>query len=155
MGIAEEDIQTVDYSIRAEIDWEDEERRVIGYVVNNSVQVKMSDMAKVGSVIDAVTEAGANNIYGIQFTFDDPSALRGQARAEAVAEAQNKAEALAQLSGVALGRPRYISESSTEQPPYYLEAMYAVPERAVGGGAEVMPGQLEVTVQVQMTFDIR
>jgi uncharacterized protein YggE len=155
MGIAEEDIQTVDYGIRAEIDWEDEEHRVIGYVVNNSVLVKLRDMEKVGSVIDAVTEAGANNIYGIQFTFDDPSALREQARAEAVAEARKKAEALAQLAGVTLGKPRYINESFMEQPPYYLEALYAAPDRGVGGGASVMPGQLEISVQVQVTYDIR
>jgi uncharacterized protein YggE len=155
VGVAEEDIQTIDYSIRAEIDWDDDEHRVIGYVVTNSVLVKMRDMDKVGDVLDAVTEAGANNIYGIQFTFDDPAKLREQARAEAMAEARKKAEALAQLAGVRLGSPRQISESSTESAPYYLDQMYSTVERAVGGGgASVSPGQLEVTVQVQVTYDI-
>jgi uncharacterized protein YggE len=154
MGVAEEDIQTVDYSIRAEIDWDDDESRVIGYVVDNSVLVKMRDMDEVGDVLDAVTEAGANNIYGIQFTFDDPSALQEEARAEAMAEARKKAEALAQLAGVRLGSPRQINESFTDSSPLYLESMYAPVERAVGGGASVSPGQLEITVQVQVTYDI-
>jgi uncharacterized protein YggE len=155
VGVAEEDIQTIDYSIRAEIDWDDDEHRVIGYVVTNSVLVKMRDMDKVGDVLDAVTEAGANNIYGIQFTFDDPAELREQARAEAMAEARKKAEALAQLAGVRLGSPRQISESSTEAAPYYLDQMYAPVESAVGGrGATISAGQLEVTVQVQVTYDI-
>jgi uncharacterized protein YggE len=155
IGVAEEDIQTVDYSIRAEIDWDDDEQRVIGYVVNNSVLIKIREVDKVGDVLDAVTEAGANNIFGIQFTFDDPSALREQARAEAMTEARDKAEALAQLAGVGLGKPRHISESFMESPPFYLEPVYAVAERGMGGGAPVMPGQLEVTVQVQVTYDIR
>jgi uncharacterized protein YggE len=154
MGVPEKDIQTVDYSIRAEIDWNDDEQRVIGYVVTNSVLVKMRDMDRVGDVLDAVTQAGANNVYGIRFSFDDPSTLREQARAEAMAEARKKAEALAELAGVRLGSPRNISESFTETPPYYLEPMYAVSERAVGGGTPVEPGQLEVAVQVQVTFDI-
>ncbi len=152
--IAEEDIQTVDYSIRAEIDYEDDERRILGYVVANSVSVKVRHVDQVGDVLDAVTDAGANNIHGIQFTFDDPSELREQARADAIADAQSKAQALASLAGVGLGKPRVISESFVEPVPFYMESVYAVPREA-GGAVPVSPGQLEVRVQVQVTFDIR
>ncbi len=152
MGIAGEDIQTVDYSIRPEIDWDDGEPRVIGYVASNSVQVKIRQVDQVGDVLDAVTEAGANSIYGIRFTFDDPTILRDQARTEAMADAQSKAQALADLAGVGLGRPRIISESFVE-PPFPMERVEAL---AIGAGGEVpvSPGQLEVTVQLQVTFDI-
>lgn len=154
MGVADEDIQTVDYSIRAEIDWEDEERRVIGYVVSNSVAVKIREVERVGDVLDAVTAAGANNIYGISFTFDDPTKLREEARTEAMADAQSRAQSLATLGGVGLGKPRVISESFIQPSPLYMERMYA-PAAEAGGGVPVSPGQLEVTVQVQVTFDIR
>jgi uncharacterized protein YggE len=72
-----------------------------------------------------------------------------------MADALKKAEALAQLAGVDLGRPRYISESFMETPPYY-EQMYAS-QAGMGGGeaAPVSPGQREVFVQVQVTYDIR
>jgi uncharacterized protein YggE len=153
MGIAEEDIQTVDYSIQAEIDWDAEEHRVIGYLVSNAVLVKIRQVEQVGDVLDAVTEAGANDIYGIQFAFDDPTKLREQARAEAMADAKSKAQALADLAGVGLGKPRIISESFIEQPPFYMERAYAPAMEA--GGVPVSPGQLEVNVNVQVTFDIR
>ncbi len=153
-GVAEEDIQTVDYSIQAEIDYQDSNQRVIGYVVNNSVVVKLRKVDEAGDVVDAVTTAGANNIYGIQFTIDDPSALREEARAEAMAEAQAKAQALAQLAGVGLGKPRQISESFVEPGPLYLERA-DVALSAGGGVTPVSAGQLEVTVQVQVTFEIR
>jgi uncharacterized protein YggE len=151
--IADEDIRTVDYSIQAEIDWDDDERRILGYVVSNSVSVKIRDVDQVGDVLDAVTDAGANNIHGIQFTFDDPTELREEARAEAMADAQSKAQALASLAAVGLGRPRMISESFVE--PFYVEpVVYRAPMEA-GGGVPVSPGQLEVKVQVQVTYDIR
>jgi len=155
MGIAEEDIQTADYTIYPEMQWpENEPPRVIGYVASNSLLVKIRQIDQVGGVLDAVTEAGANNIYGIQFTFDDPASLREQARAEAMADAQRKAEALANLAGVGLGKPRIISESFIEPPPFFMETAYA-PAMEAGGGVPVSPGQLEVTVQVQVTFDVR
>ena len=154
MGIAEEDIRTVDYSIRPEIDWRGDERRLIGYVVSNSVRVKIREVEQVGQVLDGVTAAGANDVFGIQFTFDDPTELEEQARAEAVADAESKAQALATLGGVGLGKPRIITESFVDPPIPYLERAYA-PAMGEGGGAPVSPGQLEVTVQVQMTFDIR
>jgi uncharacterized protein YggE len=154
-GVAEEDIQTTNYSIQAEIDWQDSRQRIIGYVVDNSVVVKLRKVDEAGDVLDAVTAAGANNIYGIQFTFDDPSALREEARAEAMAEAQAKAQALALLAGVGLGKPRQISESIIEPGPLYLERAYAAAPSEGGGVTPVSAGQQEVTVQVQVTFDIR
>lgn len=153
MSIAEEDIQTVDYSMRPEIDWDDEEHRVIGYVVSNSVMVKIRQIEHVGDVLDAATEAGANSIFGIQFTIDDPTVLREQARADAMADAQSKARALADLAGVGLGKARLISESFIEQPPIYMERAYAPAVDA--GGVPVSPGQLDVNVSVQVTFDMR
>jgi uncharacterized protein YggE len=154
MGLPEEDIQTVDYSIQPEIDWNDGEQRLLGYVVTNSVLVKMREMDKVGDLLDAVTEAGANSIYGIQFAFDDPTALKEEARADAMSQAQAKAQALAQLAGARLGQARYISESFMEAPPYYLEPIYAVGGMGADQAASVMPGQLKVTVQVQVTYEI-
>lgn len=154
-GVAEEDIQTTNYSIQAEIDWQDSTQRVIGYVVDNSVVVKLRQVDEAGDVLDAVTAAGANNVYGIQFTFDDPSALREEARAQAMAEAQAKAQALAQLAGVGLGKPRQISESIIEPGPLYFATAYDVRAAEGGGVTPVSAGQQEVTVQVQVTFDIR
>jgi hypothetical protein len=154
VGVAEEDIRTVDYSIQADIIWEDNRQRVVGYVVVNSVLVKMRDTDKVGDVLDAATEAGANNIYSIQFTFEDPSTLREQARAAAMTEARSKAEALAQLGGVGLGQPRQISESFVEPWTVYAEKAYARAPSADVTTTPVSAGQLEVTVQVQVTYDI-
>lgn len=155
MQIPGEDIRTVDFRIQPEIDWDDEEPRVIGYVVANSVLVKIRQVGRVGDVLDAVTDAGANTIHGVQFSIDDPSDIREQARAEAMADAKSRAAQLAELAGVGLGKPRVISESFVEEPPVYLERVYALGAEGGGGPVPISPGQLEVRVQLEVTFDIR
>ena len=54
---------------------------IAGYRVSNQVNVKIRDIALVGDVLAAVTEAGANSIYGVNFSVADPAALEAEARA--------------------------------------------------------------------------
>ncbi len=155
MGIAEEDVQTVDYSIRAEMYYpEGEEPRVIGYVVINAVQVKMRDLGLVGDLLDKVTEAGANNIYGITFTVEDPRPFQERARGMAVADARKKAQELAELADIRLGDLFSISEYIMGGPVYVERAALAPAEGIGGGGPSISPGQLEIVVQVGMSYEI-
>lgn len=154
MGIAEEDIQTVDYSIRAEMYYpEGEEPKVIGYVVTNAVQVKMRDLNLVGDLLDRVTEAGANNIYGITFTIEDPRPFQEQAREMAVADARKKAQQLADLADIRLGDLIALSEYIVGG-PVYVERAAAAAEGIGGGGPSISPGQLEIVIQVGMSYEI-
>jgi hypothetical protein len=153
MGIAKEDIQTVDYSIHTEMDYlEGEEPKVIGYVVTNAVRVKVRDLDLVGDLLDGATEAGANTIYGINFTIEDPRAFQEQAREMAVADARSKAQQLAEAADVRLGVLLSLSEYIIEGPVYVERAMA---EGMGGGGAPpISAGQLEITIQVQMSYEI-
>ena len=152
MGIAEEDIQTVDYSIRAEMDYRgDEGPKVIGYVVNNALRVKVRDLDLVGDLLDGVTEAGANNIYGITFTVEDPRPFQEQAREIAVAEARSKAGQLAEAADVRLGDLLSLSEYLVGGP---VRVERAAAEGIGGGAPPISPGQLEIVIQVQMSYEI-
>jgi hypothetical protein len=153
MGIAEEDIQTVDYSIRVEMDYRgDEGPKVVGYVVDNVVRVKVRDLDLVGDLLDQATDAGANNIYGITFTVEDPRPFQEQAREMAVAEARSKAGQLAEAADVRLGDLLSLSEYLVGGPVYVERA--AAAEGMGGGAPPISPGQLEITVQVQMSYEI-
>lgn len=153
LGIADEDIQTVEFSIRPEVDFrEDRGTRVVGYIVTNSVRVKIRDIQQAGDVLDAATSAGANQIYGIAFTVEDPRPIQEQARSLAVEAGREKAEALAEAAGVRLGRLLSLSEIDFGGPVFVERAVPAA--EAVGGGISVEPGQLEITIQVQMSYAI-
>jgi uncharacterized protein YggE len=156
-GVQEKDIQTSQFSVYPEYDYRDGEQILTGYRVSHMVQVKVRDVDKVGEVIDDAVEAGGDllQVQSISFTIDDTTALRSEAREEAVTDAQAKAEELATLVGVSLGKPTYISESIST--PYYPQTYL---DRGLGYAEEVAPvteisaGELEVVVSVYITYAI-
>ena len=157
-GMGDEDIQTERFSVYPVTQWDEkrDEQRIIGYRVTNMVSVKVRDVEKTGEIIDHAVSAGGDyiRIRDIGFTVEDPKPFYEEARAEAVADARNKARQLADLADVRLGKPSYVSEGSVYVPlarDYYGEA------KAGGGPAPVpaiSPGELRITVTVQMVYEI-
>lgn len=157
MEIAREDIQTSNYNLWAEqVYGERGPEGIAGYRVSNQVNVKIRDIEKVGQVIAAATEAGANNIHGVSFSVAEPGALEIEARQAAIDNARQKAGSLADLSGVELGEVVSVSEVIGQPGP--------VLERFAAGGADavaetsvpsIAPGELSYTVQIQVTFAIQ
>ena len=121
-GVNDEDIQTSRFSIYPHYDYIEEEKDgvrsskevLVGYRVRNSGIVKLRDLDAVGEVIDEVVTAGGDNvrISDINFTLEDPKPKMVELREMAVADAKAKAEHLAELSDVSVGRLIYISEGS-------------------------------------------
>lgn len=154
LGIADKDIQTSSYSIYLErepvpVVSEGGESTQSHYRVSNTLQVTIRDIDTVGEVLDAVVEAGANQVYGVSFTVADDEAWQSKARAAAVANAKERATELAQLNGVELGDVLTVSEVIGSS----LAPMVAY-ERAAGG-AGIAPGELQLSTQVQITFAIQ
>ncbi len=121
------------------------------YRVSNTVQVTVRDLAKLGTILGATTGAGANNIWGIEFEIEDPSKLEAEARQEAVAEAKARAEQLAQLAGVKLGRVISLGESGGSMP---RESGYGYSMQAARSDVPVQRGELTISQDVQIVFSI-
>ena len=159
-GVKEEDIQTQQFNIRKVSEWEvkygeGEKEVIIGYRVTNIVTVKVRDIDQTGAIIDAVAMAGGDltRIDSIGFTVDDPMPYYEQARAQAIEYAKAKAEQLAELSGVELGKPTYISESTYYASPNYYRGDMAL-EAVPSAETSISPGELEITANVQMAYAI-
>lgn len=156
-GIADKDIQTSQFSINPEYDYQYNQQKLTGYRVTHMLQVKVRDIDRAGEVIDDSVEAAGNlvQVGSISLTIDDTAALRSQAREQAMADASAKAQELARLAGVELGKPTYISESSVTPYPqirYDSSALAAEPAQAQ---TTISPGELEVVVSVQITYGIQ
>jgi len=158
VGVLDKDIQTTNYSITVNRPQEvlPSTMGATGvtsttYTVSNMVTVTIRDLTLVSEAIDASVEAGANNIWGISFTIDKPDAALAEARTKAVADAKLRADALAKLGEVTLGPVMAMSEViSGGQTPI----MYAVADKAMGGGTPVSPGEVEVSYQIQVSYSI-
>ena len=158
--IASEDIQTSNYSIWAEQDYsrdgEPGKERITGFRVSNIVHVKVRDISKVGEVLAAVTDAGANSINGIQFTVQDTDELEKRAREAAMADARARAESLASLAGVGLGEVISLSMSSAPDYPRPYAASRVMEMADAGAPVPgIAPGQQSVTVTIHASFAIQ
>lgn len=156
LGVEAKDIQTTNFSMWIENIY-DINGRATGetrYHVINQISVNVRDIAKTGDVLTAALNAGANSVNGISFTVADQSPLIEAARAAAIANARAKAEQLAKGLGVSVGKVRTVSEYSYA--PIYAKAEM---ERSAGmGGGVSVPvetGQFEISVDVQVIFDIQ
>ncbi len=157
-GVAEKDIKTQYFSIHRVTKWDrdKEQEVVIGYRVTNMVTAKIREIDKVGTIIDAVAAAGGDltRIDSIGFSVDDPSAYYEEAREKAIADAKAKAEQLAKLAGVKLGKPTYISESAQIPPPIYRQDLYEKAVAAPTAETPISPGEMEISLTVQLAYAI-
>ncbi len=152
-GVAEQDYRTTVYNVEPVMDFSAAEKgqpspgTLVGFRVTNMLEVTLRDPARAPELIDALTSAGANTIYGINYTLADAETLAKQAYDEAVKDAEERAERLATLSGQKLGRIVSISEASAAVPgPVYGE-------KGAAGGGGFAPGQQTVQVDVIVTYE--
>ena len=152
-GVADEDIQTANYSIYPEYDHSGNRRRLTGFRVNNTVVAKIRDIAAAGAIIDEAAAAAGDEVQinGVSFSIEDDSELIVAAREAAWNDARSKAEQLADLSGVTLGKPITISESFTSQPPMIPFAAFDSVELQA---TPIEPGQQMVAVNLSVQFAI-
>jgi len=132
------------------------ETEVYKYQVTNTVTAKVRAIDKVGSLIDAVVTAGGDltRVNGVSFSVEKPEQYYSQAREAAMKDAQARAQHLAQLSGVNLGKAFYVSENSGSAPVYYSSARYSEAYDA-SGAAYLSPGQMDVVLNVQVAYTIQ
>ena len=124
------------------------------YVVDNTVYVTVRDLETLGDLLDTVVQAGANTIQSIQFDVADRDESLATARADAVKDANAKAQELAAAAGVELGELRSVT--------FYSGSNYPIFDgRGGGGGAAeaaavpIQPGQLTFTVTVNVSYAIK
>jgi hypothetical protein len=154
MGIDEQDIQTSNFSIYPQQQYDDQ-GNLIGttYVVENTVYVTVRDLDQLGVLLDAVVQTGANNIYGIQFDVEDRDSALTEARQLAVENAQAQAQELAQAAGVTLGELQSIS-SYTSMPVPVFEGKGGGAADVAASTVPISPGQLSITADVSVVYAI-
>jgi uncharacterized protein YggE len=154
LGLAETDIQTSSISVWLERPYlPDGTQGEPVYHVSNSVNANIRNLDKLGDVLDATMAAGANNIYGVTFSLSDTSKVEAEARQKAVENARAKAEELAQLTNLALGEVISVSEVIGGGGSGYYNSLQSA-AMGMGGGGPVSPGELELTMQLQVVYSV-
>lgn len=167
-SIEEKDIKTTGYNVYPKYEYPqpcygtvcpmmEREPRIIGYEVSQSVEVKVRDTAKTGTVLQGIGSLEVQNISGPNFSVDDADSVKEEARMEAIKNAREKARALARELGVNLGKVVSFSENTGYYPyPMYDKAMgMGGAEMAASAPAPELPvGENETTISVMITYEI-
>jgi len=167
-GVEDKDVKTENYMLNPKYKYENvvctnysycppSNPVIDGYEVSQMVTVKVRNLEKAGDLISMSGEKGATNISSLQFTIDDESVVKAEARAEAIADAKEKANQLAQDLGVRIVRMTGFWE---EQGGYY-----PMMERGYGGtmmdakAESVSPsmpvGENLVKTTVSITYEVK
>lgn len=151
-GIDARDMQTSNLSVQPRYSntRNNEPLRIEGYQVRNGVTVRIREVKALGTILDALVATGANRIDAVSFGFNDPSALREQARIDAVADARKTAETYAAAAGVSLGRILSISDGSTGPSPLQNFAMAEMSRAAV----PIAAGESSISNSVRIVWEL-
>jgi len=153
LGIPERFIRTSEISVQPQYPNDSRlPRRITGYQVSNTVSVTVDDLGKLGPALDSLVSSGANSLGDIAFGLRDPKPLEAQARANAVRDAAQKAEAMARAAGVTLGPILSISESGAAEP---LLRMRPAAMAGFSGPTPVAVGEETVSATVTISWEIR
>jgi uncharacterized protein len=133
-GIDAKDIQTASFNVEPLIDYSKDGQppKTRGYRVTNQVVVLVRDLSRLGTVLDDVITAGANQVQGLSFEVSKADTLKDEARKEAVANALRRAKLLAAAAGAEVGEVLQMSEDVSSNPPIpYASPRFAKSEMSV------------------------
>lgn len=157
-GIADKDVVTSGYNVYP-VPKYDNDGNYVGvdrYQVSSDLTVTVRKIDTVGTLLDDIVSAGANQVWGISFSVDDPAAPASEARKAAVADARKKADELATAAGAVVTGVITIAETSAPAPK---SLDYAAPAAAGEMARDSAPvpvstGTTDIEVDVQVVFQI-
>lgn len=154
-GIAERDLQTNAAVLRPQYRHvEGQAPTIIGYEAVGSVQVRFRDVARAGSVLEALVSAGANQIEGPRFTVGEPEAALDEARAQAMQRARTRADIYARAAGLRIKRVLTISESGSGGGEMFRSAAGRAMAADAGAPIEILAGERRLTASVTVRYEL-
>jgi len=152
-GVKKEKIQTSGYNIWAEMKYEQNQPpKITGYKCSNQITVVVEDMDKISKIMDSAINAGANNVYGIQFFRKNDSDLKKEAISFAVKEAQDKAEAIAKASNLRIKGIESIVEQGAEVVGRDNSIKAFGMGGSSGGEPPISTGLLEIKAEITINY---
>ena len=154
-GVEDRDIQTSAINLSPE--WRYVENRTpefVGYRAHNTVNVRFRDIANAGRILDALVEAGANQIDGPMLYIERPEAALDEARTRALTIARQRAELYARSLGMRVKRILSVSEAGMGYMPPPQPAMAEMRAQAGDAATRIDPGEQTITASLTVSFEL-
>jgi len=152
LGIGDEDIKTSGINVYPRYDFNVKPPKIVGYEACYTIVVRIRDIDLVGKAIDAAFSAGADGMYGVQFTISDEkrAELTQQAIRAAVEDAAEKAKIVAESLGMKVVGIKSVSLSS--QPIIPVPRSVITFKAAEAEGVPIEPGRATISASVSIVY---
>jgi hypothetical protein len=155
-GIPQDAIRTVGINLREEVDWVNGKRTSRGYVVSNSIEVRVDDLDALGKVMDAAVTAGATGVGDVRFDLKDRAGAEREALKLAVADARARADAAAAGAGLRVGAVLRVEEQTGRGgPPIPMTRMTTMAVAAAQPETPVAAGKIQIVSNVTLSVTIQ
>jgi uncharacterized protein YggE len=147
--IQQEKIQTYDFRIEPQYDYQDGKQVFRGYKVTHLLKITTERVGQIGIIVDTAVAHGANTVSSIQFTMAKPEIYENQALSHAIHNARQKAETIAEALGVSLSAiPNHVEElTRTAEPIPYKTTLFA--QSTI---TPIQPGELTINATVRVWY---
>ena len=152
-GIAERDVQTAGVNLNPQYRYaENQPPAITGYQASNTVNVVVRDLERLGRILDALVETGANQVNGPSFDVDRKDEGFDEARRDALAKAQQRARMYAQSLGLQVRRIVSIDETGMEMPRPVMRM--EAKAMAADASTPISPGENALGVTLNVVFEL-
>lgn len=148
MNIRPQNVRTVDLSLQPRRD-PNTSSRIIGFRVTHQLSITFRNVDQSGPVIDALVDAGANNIQGPRMSSWRPDRIDPAARHAAIVDANSQAQAYARSLGLRVRRVIRMSDGGAQ---VSAAPMAAIAQRAEA--TQIMPGEEVVMTSVSAEYEL-
>ncbi len=144
------------YSLEPVYDYRTPKRKLIGYRVNTAVNVKLKDFAKVGPIVQQLSDLDVTQNQTLSYTLENIDAAKTKAVEDALLRARRSAAAVAQAGGRTLGELSSASVDTVEQVPIIMargpRPMAMRAEAAPAPTEEFSAQKITITAHVNALF---
>ncbi|EGL16309.1 MULTISPECIES: SIMPL domain-containing protein [unclassified Paenibacillus] len=149
LGISRDNIQTDEFRIDPQYDFQDGKQIFRGYRVTHLLKITTERVGETGTIVDTAVSKGANSVSGISFRTSQPQKYSKEALALAVRNAREKAQTIAASLGVTLAAvPESVREISRQNEPVPFKASVL----AASPATPIQPGELQVYAAVSERY---
>lgn len=156
LGVLEDDIFTQNFYFYPVYNYDEDLQTVKGYQVIHSLNVTCRDILMLDSVINAMTDSGMSEIYGVDYDVSNRTELYQDALALAIDAAQEKAARMAKAANLTLTKVEGITENGGYSTTY--NALYsadATASAARGEGTGIRAGDVSVSASVTVVYEAK
>lgn len=158
-GLKDDQIKTGSYNVYPYVEYVYEERPQekppTQYKAFNSLTITISDLDKVGQVIDTAINSGANQVQSVSFDLKNSEAVKLQALQQATIQAKAKGEAIAKGTNIKITGLKSITEEGSGYSPYrapFQKEMLMDGVESSNASTPITPGEVEVYARVIVEY---